>query len=241
MSVVTAAYRPSLPFLAEAHASLTRQRTPWEWLLQLDGPAEPGGMPDSLEADPRVRVESNGAREGVEATRNLALVRARGRFIQNLDHDDFLLEAGFDATAPVLDGDPGLGFCFGDAVDLFPDGHTEPNPDNRALAPGRIEPGALFDLWERVDFVPLHNAGVLWSGEVLRAYGGWAAVPGSGDTAAIMAVSEDFASVYVDTPTIVYRRHTGQTTETDAYLAQRTRSWACVRGRVRAMRALGSP
>lgn len=239
VSVLTAAYNATAEHLLDGYRSLLPQRTEWEWVLQLDGDAEVDTVPREIRDDPRVRVEANGRHLGVETTRNLGLTRARGRFIQNLDHDDYLLEAGFDVTAEALaaaDGD--VGFCFGDAVDLHDDGRTEPNGDNRALQPGRIEPGILFDLWEQLGFVPLHNAGVLWRADILRAFGGWSAVPNAGDTATIMAVAERHAALYVKVPTMVYRRHASQTVQSEEYLRRRERNWECAKTRVRAMRAL---
>ena len=238
VSVLTATHEPTPRFLLDAYGSLESQRTPWEWLLQLDG--EPDvALPPLLHDDDRVRIELNGERLGTEPTRNLALRRARAPYLQNLDHDDFLLEPGFDATVEVLrdDGDE-LAFCFGDALDLLEDGRTEPNGDNRVLEPGRIERGFLFDLWERCGSVPLHTSGLLWRTEVLRAYGGRSAVPGSGDTATIMAVAEDYACFYLRLPTKVYRRHHKQTVHSNTYREHRERNWECAKSRVRATRAL---
>lgn len=207
-------------------------------MVQLDAETDDLPIPSQLREDDRVRLEANGEPLGIEPTRNLGLLRARGRYVQNLDHDDHLLEAGFDVTAAALDESPELAFAFGDALDLLPDGSTEPNEDNAPIAPGRIEPGALFDLWERCGTVPLHNSGVIWRADVLRAYGGWAAVPGSGDTAAIMAVAEDHPCLYLGVPTVVYRRHAEQTVESPTFVAHQERNWECARMRVRATRAL---
>ena len=239
VSVLTPTHEPNPDFLLEAHESLRRQRTPWEWLVQLDGSADAGAIPSAMRDDARVRIESNGEQLGIEPPRNLALRRARAPYLQNLDHDDFLLAAGFDATVEVLERDRGeLAFCFGDALDLLPDGTTEPNHDSRPLVPGRIQPGVLFDLWESSGFVPLHVSGLLWRTELLRAYGGWSAVPGSGDTATIMAVAEDHPSFYLRTATKSYRRHEEQTVETETYRAHQQRNWECAKSRVRATRAL---
>lgn len=239
VSVLTAAYEFRSEHLLDAYRSLLTQRTDWEWVLQLDGDAGADAVPEEIRDDPRVLVEPNGQHLGVETTRNLGLTRARGRFVQNLDHDDHLLEAGFDVTSEALAGADGdVAFCFGDAVDLHDDGRTEPNGDNRALEPGFIEPGTLFDLWEAHGFVPLHNAGVLWRADILRVYGGWAAVPNAGDTATIMAVAERHRALYIGVPTIVYRRHEAQTVQTDEYLRRRERNWECAKVRVRAIREL---
>ena len=60
----------------------------WEWLVQEDGAT--GVARDILPADDERIVFGTGRRGGVAITRSLALARARGDLVKNLDQDDIL-------------------------------------------------------------------------------------------------------------------------------------------------------
>src|SRR5687768_6367518 len=91
ISVITAVYDPEPGHLLEAYRSLASQELPdgwaWEWLVQEDG--RTGVARDVLPPDERV-VHGSGRKGGVAITRNLALSRARGELVKNLDQDDVL-------------------------------------------------------------------------------------------------------------------------------------------------------
>jgi hypothetical protein len=63
VSVVTAVHGPSVPFLADAYASLSSQRLPhgwdWRWLVQEDGAT--GEARAVLPADERISFRPAGA------------------------------------------------------------------------------------------------------------------------------------------------------------------------------------
>src|ERR1035438_1682070 len=178
VSVITATHDPLAPFLRETYESLLIQEgVEWEWLGQFDG--ESWEPPTWLQHNSRVKVECNGDRLGVAITRNRALTRSCGKFIQTLDADDVLLPNALRAASDILkQGDHA--YALGYHLDLMPGGQTQGPKIHLPL--GEIPPGAIADYW--YDFcdppywgkMPFGPAYVMWRRDVLFAYGGWSAL-----------------------------------------------------------------
>jgi glycosyltransferase involved in cell wall biosynthesis len=233
ISVITAAYRPPAEFVLDAYESLKRQtEARWEWVLQSDGSTDPPGIP----TDARLRYEQNGLRLGTAGTRNRALVRARADFVFTLDIDDTLRDSALELLLRALSPRDDAAFAFGRAVEQ----RTDPShqTDSHLPDPGTVPPGTLERLWHENGIPPVPGTSVLWRKEYLAAYGGWAALHGSEDTAVILAASAEHPVICVRQEVTVHRRHPGQVTASAAYHRYRQANWDFVDLRLSAMRAV---
>ncbi|WP_280236646.1 glycosyltransferase family 2 protein [Nocardia cyriacigeorgica] len=215
IEVVTAVHADYARFLPATWASLRSQtHTDWIWLVQIDGP--PNKVRTELVGcgaaeDPRVRIATNGTREGPGITRNVALGRAQAPFIQNLDADDELEPNALSTLATALALHPGAGFAVGPARDLIGSGDLVDFP--MPFAPGPIPRGALVRHWvtEPDEYnLPVHPAGVMWRRDLLLAAGGWSALNNMEDTGLLMTASALAPGVVVEPVTLRYRRHRNQ-------------------------------
>jgi len=213
VSVITAVLPDDIKYIEEAYASIFGTTVEFEWLIQVDGP-ERVALPASVLNDDRVSVSFNHRRMGPGISRNRALGRSRGRFLQNLDADDQLEPGALEALASPLISDRTLAFSFGEAHDLVDDGQLVSFPVD--IEPGRVEPGVLASLW-RSDpddyFVPIHPAGIMWRREPLIAIGGWPGLWGVDDTGLLMTIASLWPGFFVRVPTLRYRKRSGQFSE----------------------------
>lgn len=218
LSVTTPALQPRRLFLLDAYRSLCEQECPWEWVVQLDGRA--AGLPKELKEDKRVHLESNGRHLGIAITRNRALARTRGAYIQNLDADDMLLPGSLLARLRPLEQDADLAFCFGRSLRLGHNGDTakdRPPP----LAIGRVSPGQLEHRWRTDGRSPVKYGTILWRRSILLGRGGWTALSEMEDVAATLAISLEWSSYYVNADVALFRNHPDQVTNREAYLNDR--------------------
>jgi glycosyltransferase involved in cell wall biosynthesis len=215
VEVLTAVHAGYAKFLPAAWTSLKAQScAEWVWLVQIDG--SDGLVLDELSRcgaaeDDRVRIASNGTREGPATTRNLALGRASAALIQHLDADDELEPNALTVLSAALHRHPTTGYAVGHARDLLPTGELREHA--LPIQPGVLEQGCLPHGWrtepDRYE-VPVHPAGVMWRHELLLTLGGWPALRGIEDTALLMAASACCDGVLIDAPTLRYRRHDDQ-------------------------------
>jgi glycosyl transferase family 2 len=242
VTVVTAARTPPADWLLEAYDSLRQPgEVSWEWALQIDGTVEDvRAVPPSIRSDPRVRVEPNGRWLGTAATRNRALSRSNGEFVQNLDADDLVLPGALDSAVRALQEEPTAAFAFGRTVHLHEDGRlTHPWETEVAFPPGRIEPGVVSDFWLRHGWDGMPISPVMWRRSHLFAIGGWAALSTLEDTAPVMTAAELWPSVYIDLDAQVYRINETQATASAAFAAERRPNEAFLRERLFALKRLG--
>lgn len=208
ISVITAVYDPEPHHLLEAYRSLASQQLPdgwaWEWLVQEDG--RTGVAASVLPADDRVS-HGSGRHGGVAITRNLALSRARGELVKNLDQDD-VLTAGVLARDIAAIGS-GAGWTTSRALDLMPDGSLVAFDGDPAH--GRLEPGVVLDLWRQNGFrLPVHPTTMCLRRDLAVMLGGWMAVPGSDDTGLLIAASVLSCGFFESAVGLHYRKWPGQ-------------------------------
>jgi hypothetical protein len=247
VSIITAGFAPTADFLNDCWKSISAQQLPpgWEleWVIQEDG-AEPE-LRDRLPSDDRIRYEANGVHLGIPSTRNLALCRARGDLVRNLDQDDVLTPGGLAVLVEALEEYPDCVWAVGDVADLHPDGSHGPfDPSSYTdgaprlepafsslIEPGRVEAGHLLRVWNESGVFPIHCSGIALRTPVARAFGGWAALPRSEDLSLVTAISTFYPGVYVPVVTFLYRRWEGQTTRRRWWKAMQERAHASVRQR----------
>jgi glycosyltransferase involved in cell wall biosynthesis len=208
ISVITAVHEPVAGYLREAADSVAAQRLPagWEleWLVQEDG-----DRPAARDLAAGARYEANGARLGTATTRNIALSRARGRLVAVLDYDDVLLPDGLATLIQDFDRHPGIGWAVGQADDLI-DG--ERVPFELRYPCGVVPAGQVGRLYERTGLCQVACAGLVMPTDVVRAFGGWGAIPRAQDVALLIALSEVYDGYQDPAVTWLYRKHPGQTT-----------------------------
>jgi glycosyltransferase involved in cell wall biosynthesis len=214
ISVITAAHSSTAEYIGEATESLRAQNLPdgWalEWIVQEDGDAPSLG--DRFQHWDVVRYAANGRQLGIAATRNLALSRASGVLIQNLDADDMLLPDAFATLVPPFEANS-IQWAVGQADDLMPDGTRK--SFKTPLRFGVFAAGELNRLAEEDGGNwPIHCAALLMRTTALRALGGWAGLPHDEDIAMFAALAELGDGYHHDALTWLYRQHPGQVTRT---------------------------
>jgi len=212
LSVITAAYGPSARYLPEAARSVHAQRLPpdWslEWVVQEDGDSP--SLSHLFADDDLVRYHHNGLRLGIAATRNLALGRATGTLVQNLDHDDVLLPHAVATLVRRFEEHP-IHWAVGAADDLLEDG-TRRSWDSE-LPFGLLAAGEVNRWAERHGGNwAVHGGGLMMRADTLRALGGWTGIPVDDEIAALAAISELAPGWNDPEVTWLYRKHADQTT-----------------------------
>ncbi|MBS2538803.1 glycosyltransferase [Catenulispora sp. NF23] len=211
LSIITAIYNPDAGQLREAYDSIRAQVMPdgWEleWVVQEDG--RTGIAEEILSSDDPLIAFGSGRQNGVAITRNLALARARGTLVKNLDQDDVLTKGVVMRDIEVLVSNPDVGWTTSRVLDLLPDGSTL-GFDNDPPA-GRLEPGVVLHHWRKHNFrLPVHPTTMCLRRELLTAVGGWMAVPGSDDTGALVAASILSPGWFREEVGLLYRKWPGQ-------------------------------
>lgn len=208
ISVITAAHKPVVQYMREATLSVANQCLPsgWdlEWLVQEDG--------ETLSVEhlcDGARYEANGARLGPSVTRNLALSRARGALVAVLDYDDVLLPAGLAILIGAFAEHPGIGWAVGQADDLVEGRRV---PFDLRYPCGIVPAGVVGALYEETGLCQVACAGLVAPTDIVRAFGGWGAIPRGGDVALLIALSEVYDGYQERAVTWLHRIHAGQTT-----------------------------
>lgn len=219
ITVLTPAHSAARPYLAETAQSVLTQTTPagWEleWIVQVDG-TDDKLIRETLPDDPRLQLDADGAALGVAATRNIALSRARGTYVQNLDADDLLLPGALETTIAAFEEHRNVHWAYGQADDLMPDGtRVEFDP---WMPPAGLVPAGRLTAWmeEHGGNVPVPCAAVSYRTTTLRALGGWMALPIGEDLGLVAAISAVTDGWQDPSTTWLYRQHPGQISRHEA-------------------------
>jgi glycosyltransferase involved in cell wall biosynthesis len=126
----------------------------FELLIVDDGSTD--GTRDAIEAvrDPRIRYlyKENG---GVASARNVGLAHARGKYLFNLDSDDYWLPEFLDIMVPVMEAHPQFSAFYGRRKVLFPDGRMQEDELVHSPRSGWI----TRELFLHKSLVPVHTSG----------------------------------------------------------------------------------
>ncbi len=196
-----------------------------EWVIQEDGDAMScrTRLAPELLSDPRVRIEYNMTRIGAAATRNIALSRVRGRIVLVADDDDVLLP---NACAALLQefSHPGVGWV-GAGIESW-EGH----PFVAKNLAGVVEQHGIALAWGHpTNVFPMVHTACAFRVELLRAIGGWAALPQAEDMSLLVAASARARGFVTPVPVYRYRTHAEQMTSAGGFssteAASRTAVW----------------
>lgn len=213
LSVITPVYKPEPAYLLAAYESLRDQKLPtgwtWEWVVQEDGDAGDAVriLPDD---DERIRHGSN-RHLGVALTRNLALARAAGHLVKNLDSDDVLTPGVLARDIRVMEEYPEVQWTTSRVLDLLPDGTTvgfDSDPPE-----GPLRPGVVLEHWRSHKYrLPVHPTTICIRRDLAVALGGWMGVPGSDDTGLLVPASVISTGYFHAEVGLLYRKWPGQIT-----------------------------
>ncbi|NUV32375.1 MULTISPECIES: glycosyltransferase family A protein [Streptomyces] len=241
ISVVTAVHAPAAHFLADAYASLCEQELPagweWEWIVQEDGRTEE--VRAALPEDSRVSFEQGRAGRAAMA-RTMALSRVAGRYLRVLDADDLLTPGALARDINALEADPSLGWSTARVLDLLPDGSTvgfDSDPPE-----GVIERGAVLTHWRANEYrAQVHPATLAARADLVRALGGWMALPASEDTGLLLALNAVSRGYFSTETGLLYRKWPGQVTghADHSEEVERAARMAVVEARAAALAELG--
>ncbi len=154
VSVIIPTYN-RLPILMDAVNSVLSQTfTDLELLVVDDGSTD--GTRQAVEAieDPRVQYfyKENG---GVASARNLGLVHASGKYLFNLDSDDYWLPEFLGIMVPVMEAQPQYSAFYGRRIVLSPDGTLKEDVLSNPPRSGRI----TRELFLHKSLAPVHTSG----------------------------------------------------------------------------------
>jgi glycosyltransferase involved in cell wall biosynthesis len=144
--------------------------------------------------------------------RTLALSMAKGQYILSLDADDTLPLGALFKICTAYDENPEAMWVAGQ--EATPN-HPTPwinikNPQDR-LPIGECKPGLMYPFWKRTEQFPVTFQSSYRS-EVLWEFGGYPAMPYTGDVNLLLAVSSIYKGVILKDIVLNYRRWDGQMT-----------------------------
>ncbi|GII20853.1 glycosyl transferase [Planosporangium mesophilum] len=242
ISIITPVLASGAKYLAEAYTSILAQQLPdgweWEWIVQEDD--ETGSVATLIPQDDQRISFGQGRHGGPGVARTLALERATGSLIKELDVDDQLLPGALARDIEILTSHPDIGWTTSKALDLLPDGSTvcwdQDDPPG-----GRLSGEFLFQFWLDHDYrLPVLPATICIKRELLLAVGGWMALPASEDSGMLLAASVIRDGYFIPDSGLLYRKWPGQATAQAAHLdpVERNARMEIIKARVMAMRSV---
>lgn len=216
ISVITPVHSRGDRYLPETYESINSQRLPegWnlQWVIQEDGYS---GTPLAQVPDKPWISKGQGRPGGAARARTLALLRAKGELLRTLDADDaFPDQETLARDIAVLTAHSDLGWCVAPALDLHPDGSLHPGPCDPA--PGRLPSGVLLASL-RGGALPVMGTTMTAHTDLVRALGGWPALPGFEDAALLLACEAVSDGWMQEQPGEIYRKHATQSTAAAEY------------------------
>lgn len=241
INVITAVVEGKHQHLGELYESLCAQQLPegwyWQWLLQEDGltgiPLKE--VPDESE-DPRVS-KALGRAGRAPMARTTALSRADGVLTRAVDADDTLPPHALAQEICILRENPDLGWVASPTAHMST-GELIPGPWSPGQ--GRLPQGLLWR-GEQVGRLPVHGTSVTAYTTLIKALGGWVAVPGSEDVQMLLAL-EAVAPGYMAPQVGLYYRKWEQSTtaEPEWWDLKQHKAWELLlRERVMALHRTG--
>lgn len=206
LSILTPVLPSAAQWLEDAAVSIRALQLPphWEveWIVQEDG-SQPT-LTDVVEELGGL-YGINPRQGGAGFTRNMGLMRVNGEATMLLDADDVLIPEGVRTCLEQL---PALGWVSG--MHIRPDGSprwTVPQPRAVPIGGLHLDPHGIG----------FHPNNLIVHTSALWAAGGWPALMGVEDLLFLMQINRLCPGVVTDTPTIIYRDHSGQTIKSPTF------------------------
>lgn len=119
VSITTPMHDASAFIFETANAVLAQTWTNFEWLVIDDGSGD--ASVDILESlrDPRIRVERVKPSGRIGWLKQAATSLARGEFLVELDHDDFLVPTALEKIVAAFRADPSVGMVYSNFAEWF--------------------------------------------------------------------------------------------------------------------------
>ncbi|AZS76220.1 glycosyltransferase [Streptomyces lydicus] len=198
-----------IAYLLELYASLHEQDVSWERVLALDG-VSAEGVPEVLRSDARVKVVALPRPVGAGAARNFAVNEVTADWLTTSDDDDVLPARSLSVRLRYAQKHD-LGWCAGWSADLHPD--CSITTWRCSTPPGFHGPGDVWRHWATPDStIPIGPTTLMARTEIVRASGGYAALPQGEDYAYLVGVTGAARGALLPTVVYHYRKHAEQMT-----------------------------
>lgn len=225
ISIITPVKRGGGYWLKECYESLLRQdESRWEWLVELDGNGELEPEISELleQADSRLKIASCGIQMYAAACRNMALSRARGKWIFPLDADDILpsdslstlLNAVETANAKASVG----------TIEILNSDGTRTKESHKFTHGLRMQSESIT-IALKLQQLPHLSVGTLMETRLLTMLGGYPAAPYAQDLLVQYLISGFGDIVAVPVTTYIHRRHDQQMTNEENDAPWRLAQW----------------
>lgn len=196
-------------FLGEALESVFSQiHTDWELLVIIDGSTDDSrDIAESFcgRAPKRVHIEENDEARGLRYCANLALQRARGRYIVRLDADDYFDEAALLVLAGYLDSHPEVSLVYPNWFYISESGEILATERRKVLG----KETNVLDL-------PPHGAGTMVRTSALKAVGGYDPAHDAQDGHELwLKILNRYRVANVTAPLFYYRQHSASLSRDD--------------------------
>ncbi|MFI5558988.1 glycosyltransferase [Amycolatopsis japonica] len=213
ISVITPVFDGGHHYLREAYDSLCAQEMSdgwaWEWCVQEDGST---GVPmRQLPVDDSRIQFGTGLAGRAAVARNMALAQASGIVIRNLDADDLLLPGALMRDIETLRR---VAWCVSAALDLLPGGEIVPGPYDPPNGPVDKE---RFYREQEDDKLSVQATTFAVHTDLIWALGGWTAITGAETVSTLLAAEAVTPGEFIAEPSVLYRKHSAQTTADDKY------------------------
>ncbi|WP_414170900.1 glycosyltransferase (plasmid) [Streptoverticillium reticulum] len=219
ITVITPVHDGGDAYLPETYESIKAQILPagWslQWVIQEDG-EEGRALARHQELLSQPWISTGCGRPGGAArARTMGLLRAEGELIRTVDADDLLPDPKVLARdIRVLTEHPELGWVTARCLDLMPDGTLLAGPNDPT--PGRLPQRHLLD-GAIGEGLPVMGTTSTIRTVIVRALGGWPALPGYEDAALLLAAEAVSDGWMQDEVGELYRKHEGQSTKKAGY------------------------
>lgn len=222
LTVITAVHPDKAAHLGALAASIREQQLPptWqlEWRVQEDGEMVTVDrfLPRGVFSPAECIVAANGSQWGSAASRNLGIAPSSGEIVRNADADDILPPGALARDVELLSSHPHVGWVTSAAIDFDGDAPPSVETDHHRDNPpqGPIDGLWLRETWKARGVPPVHPATLAVRRPLVMALGGWRALPGSADTALLVALSCISPGYFLESLGLYYRRWEHQTTNT---------------------------
>lgn len=220
-------------FLQAARVSLEKNKTPYEWILSLDGASFIDvAKAVNAKGNARIRIIGGTVNNGTAHARNFALAHAKGQWVYAMDADDMTIH-GIDKLLTAAQEQKTV-WAAGRAYDVDSTGKNIVYIPDNTLAPfdKRISKGDFIAQADKTGKYPfLCSGATLIKTDVVQNAGGWSEElrDVSEDVALLAKVSSKYDGAWEEDFVLAYRKHENSTTATSRSEVAEAAAWEHVR------------